>query len=121
MQNKLIRRIYKQGDIIWVRFPFSDKPDKARVRPAIVVSNRKSNKLDNDLLICPITTTLRDTPFSFVINISDVTISLPEKSEIRCNKIYTLRNYFVISKLSYLKKDKHRLLIDKIYSCIKNN
>ena len=100
--NKLTGKMYKQGDIIWVRFPFSDKPDKARVRPAIVVNNRISNKLDNDLLICPITTTLRNTPFSFVINTSDVTTPLPEKSEIRCNKIYTLRNHFVISKLSFL-------------------
>ena len=113
--------MYKQGDIIWVRFPFSDKPDKARVRPAIVVNNRISNKLDNDLLICPITTTLRNTPFSFVINTSDVTTPLPEKSEIRCNKIYTLRNHFVISKLSFLKKDKHKLLIDKICSCFRKN
>ena len=72
--------MYNQGDIVWVRYPFSDKPDKSRVRPAIVVSNHKSNKLDNDLLICPITSTLRDTPFSFVIQDSFVTIPLYNKN-----------------------------------------
>ena len=68
--------MYKQGDIITVKYPFSDKPQKAKLRPAIVISNKKSNNLDNDLLIAPITTTIRATPFSFTIDNKDILLNL---------------------------------------------
>ena len=34
---------YKQGDIIWVKYPFFDQPNKAKARPAVVVSHERSN------------------------------------------------------------------------------
>ena len=37
---------YKQFDIIWTQFPLSDKVDKLKVRPAVIVSNENSNGLD---------------------------------------------------------------------------
>jgi len=60
--------MYKQDGIITIKYPFSDKPQKAKLRPAIVISNKKSNSLDNDLLIAPITSTIRATPFSFPLD-----------------------------------------------------
>lgn len=40
---------YKQFDIIWTQFPLSDKIDKLKHRPAIIVSNELSNNSDNDI------------------------------------------------------------------------
>lgn len=106
--------MYKQGDIIKVHYPFSDNLRKSKIQPAIVVSNELSNNLDNDLLICPITTTLRGTPFSFILHNDDLTIPLPAKSEKRCNKITTIRNHIVIDKFSSLKANRLSDLLKKI-------
>lgn len=111
--------MYKQGDIITVKYPFSDKPQKTKLRPAIVISNKKSNSLDNDLLIAPITSTIRATLFSFPLDNKDLTKPLPKNSEIRCNKITTIRQKLVIDKISFLKKKKHKELVEKICSSIK--
>lgn len=114
---KLIELMYHQGDIIKVRYPFSDDPKKSKIRPAIVVSNKLSNDMDNDLLICPITTTLRLTPFSFPLKNEDMTIPLPEKSEVRCNKITTIRNHLVLDKFSTIKAEALKELLEKIHQC----
>ena len=88
--------MFKQGDIVIVRYPFSDNPIKEKLRPAVIVSNSKSNKLDRDYLICPITSTLRETPFSFRLSKKHTEKNLPKKSEIRCNKIVTIRDHLMI-------------------------
>ena len=43
-------RVYKQGDIILIRYPLSDKPEKSIIRPVVVVSNETSNSEDKDVL-----------------------------------------------------------------------
>lgn len=50
--------MYKQGDIIIVRYPLSDKPDKSIIRSVVVISNNLSNSLDKNILVCQITTRL---------------------------------------------------------------
>jgi mRNA-degrading endonuclease toxin of MazEF toxin-antitoxin module len=60
--------MYKQGDIIAVHYPLTDKPAKTKLRPAIVVSNNISNKLDNDILVCPITPKTHDSEFSYPLS-----------------------------------------------------
>ena len=83
--------MYKQGDIIAVYFPLTDKPAKTKLRPAIIVSNEKSNQVDNDILVCPLTTKIRDSEFSYLLNKNDLLQPLPNESEVRCNKIMTIR------------------------------
>ncbi|MFB9843248.1 type II toxin-antitoxin system PemK/MazF family toxin [Mucilaginibacter ginsenosidivorans] len=94
--------MYKQGDVIAVHYPLTDKPAKTKLRPAIVVSNEISNQLDNDVLVCPITTKTRDSEFSYALNNDDLSQSLPYGSEVRCNKIMTIRVWEkqIIGKIS---------------------
>lgn len=108
--------MYQQGDIISVNFPFSDDIKKSKLRPAVVVSNKTSNDLDNDLLICPITSTIRKSDFSFILNDSDLTQPLPKNSEIRCNKIATIRNSLVFGKVSSLKPNSLKKVLEMIKS-----
>ena len=42
--------MYKQGDIIVVKFPFTDGSEFKK-RPALVVSNDKVNKTDDYLIV----------------------------------------------------------------------
>ncbi len=76
--------MYKQGDIIAVHYPLTDKPAKTKMRPAIVVSNEISNKLDNDILVCPITTKNHNTEFSYGLNNDQLMQLLLPGSEVRC-------------------------------------
>jgi len=108
--------MYKQGDIVIVRYPFSDNPKKLKMRPAVIVSNEKSNNLDNDYLICPITSSIRSTSFSFLLNEDHSLKPLPEVCEIRCNKVVTMRDHLIINKFSELKNSSLDEVLKKIKS-----
>ncbi len=108
--------MYKHGDIVWVPYPLADQPTKTKVRPAIIISGEDSNKLDNDMLIAQITSVIRGDKFSFLISNSDTNTALPKESEIRCNKIATIRKSLIIGKLASLKSTKQKELYRKICS-----
>ncbi len=108
--------MYKQGDLVIVRYPFSDNPKKSKIRPALIVSNEKSNNLDNDFLICPVTTSLRLNSFSFSINPEDCLSPLPEHSEIRCNKVVTMREHLILNKFSELNRTSLKKVLELIKS-----
>jgi len=108
--------MYKQGDIVWVPYPLADKQGKTKVRPAIIISSEESNSLDNDLLIAQITSIIRSDKFSFRVRNSDLENPLPKESEIRCNKITTIRKQLIMGKLSSLKSSKQRELYKRICS-----
>ena len=108
---------YRKGDIIKVPYPYSDDFSKSKVRPAIIVSNDVSN--NNDYLVAPITSMIRKTPFSFAIENKDLTNSLPLNSEVRCNKITTIRQSLILGKISFLAKEKQEELSEKIYNSLR--
>lgn len=95
---------YKQGDIIMVRYPLSDKPEKSIIRPVVVVSNEISNQSDKDILVCQITTQLRKNEFSYLLTDDLLTVPMPEICEARCNKIATVRVWdkIILDKISEL-------------------
>lgn len=83
----------------------SDKPEKSKIRPVLIVSNDQSNQLDNDFLIIPITSKLRQQPFEILLTAQRITQPLPELSAVRCNKMHTIRNTRIIGKISSLTPD----------------
>ncbi len=107
---------YKQFDIIWTQFPLSDKIDKLKLRPALIVSSEVSNSLDNDVMVCPITSKIRGDEFAIVLTDKMVTNSLDLESEIRCNKITTIRNSLFSSKIGELLPEYHNMVLEKINS-----
>ena len=112
---------YKQFDIIWAQFPLSDKIDKLKHRPAIIVSNQISNNFDNDIMVCPITSKIRGDNFSVLLTENMMTNSLDLESEIRCNKVTTIRNTLIISKVGELLPQHHAIVLKKIQSAFGND
>lgn len=108
--------MYKQGDIIMVRYPLSDKLNKSIIRPAVVVSGALSNRMDHDVLVCQITTQLRDTEFSILLTDNSVTVLMPKTCEVRCNKIATIRvnDKLIIGKVSEMKPGSLKYILDKV-------
>ena len=112
---------YKQFDIIWTQFPLSDKIDKLKLRPALIVSNEFSNNLDNDVMVCPITSRIRGDEFAIVLTDEMVSNPLDVESEIRCNKVTTIRNSLFSSKIGSLLPEHHNQVLEKIKSAFGND
>lgn len=85
--------LYNQGDIIIIRYPLSDKPEKSIIRTVIIVSNKYSNSQDKDILVCQITKKLRNNDFSYLPTVDVLTVPMPQICEVRCNKIATIRTW----------------------------
>jgi mRNA-degrading endonuclease toxin of MazEF toxin-antitoxin module len=112
--------MYKQGDIIIIRYPLSDKPAKSIIRPVVVISNELSNSLDKDILVCQITTHLRNDQFSILLTDDKVSVPMPEACEVRCNKIATVRVWdkVILDKISTVKAKGLSVIIDKVKSAL---
>jgi mRNA interferase MazF len=109
---------YRQFDIILVNYPFSDDPTQTKIRPALIVGNDASSSDDDDYLCCPITSTFRRGEFGIKLTENDLSVSLKIDSELRCNKIYTIRENLIFKKISTLKPQKHDEVIETIISAI---
>ncbi len=111
---------YKQFDIVWTKFSFSDKIAQYKIRPAIIISNQISNFLDNDIILCPITSQIRGDAFGVELTNEMLSNSLDIRSEIRCNKLMTIRKLLVISKSGEVLLPYHQLIIEKVWKAFDN-
>ncbi len=90
--------MYKQGDILVVRFPFTDGSEFKK-RPALVISNNIVNQT-GDYLLVQITSKINTDELSVQIEDQDVIESLPLKSFIRIHKIFTVSERLILSKVT---------------------
>ncbi len=109
---------YKQGDLVWLNYPYSDDFSQSKRRPAIIISNDISNSLDDDYLLCPITSILRNDVFSFRLEKEFLSRPLPKVSEVRCNKIVTVRESLIIAKFASLSHSEIMKLIEVVKKTI---
>lgn len=105
---------YKQGDLVWLNYPYSDDFSQSKRRPAIIISNDISNSLDNDYLLSPITSNLRNDVFSFRLENEFLSRPLPKLSEVRCNKIVTVRESVIIAKFVSLLPSEVTKLVEVV-------
>ncbi len=109
--------MYKQGDIIVVKFPFTDGSE-FRKRPALVVSNDMLNKTD-DYLIVQITSKINNDWLSISIEDSDCLQPLPLKSCVRSHKIFTVHKSLILNKITKVKPNFLKKVTEKIGTLIK--
>lgn len=109
---------YEQGEIVWADYPLSDKPDKPKIRPVLIVSNANSNKLDNDLPIVPITSRIRGEAFEIVLTNDKLSAQLPALSAVRCNKLHTIRQTRITGKIAAVTPIALRNIVETICSSI---
>jgi len=92
---------YKQGDIVFINFPFSDG-SSFKPRPALIISN-DSLRYVNEVIFLPITGTRFKDKLGFNINNNMVVRDMPKNSQIRLNKIFAMDKKLVIKKVNELK------------------
>jgi mRNA interferase MazF len=85
---------YSRGEIVWVKFPFSDL-STTKLRPALIISNTNVNKT-GDYLLIQVTSRLRNDSLSLLINDTDYSGSpLLRQSEVRLHKIFILNENLI--------------------------
>lgn len=96
---------YEAGDIVLVPFPFTDLSATKR-RPVMVLSTEGCNRRSEDFVTCGITSNLKDRGHSVVIDSGDMAEgTLPVKSQVKADKIFTLERSLVLRRLGKVRPD----------------
>lgn len=91
--------ICKQGDIVIVPFPFTDLSG-LKQRPVLVLSKGEYNRKTDDVITCGITANLKDSEYSVIVdNLGLTQGSIPVKSRIKVDKLFTLEQSIIKKKL----------------------
>lgn len=110
--------MYKQGEIILIRMPFSDLTN-SKQRPVLVISNDSYNSKTEDIVIAAITSKLGGLEHSVRIDTKDLTEGkLKVTSEIRADKIYTLSKSIVRRKFGQVNVEIIESVREKINNLI---
>ncbi|RDC63317.1 type II toxin-antitoxin system PemK/MazF family toxin [Adhaeribacter pallidiroseus] len=90
---------YKQGDIVWINFPFTDG-SQSKPRPALILSNTRVNDT-GDYILVQITSKVRNDGLSLAISVNDYRLSpLLLTSYVRIHRIFTSNEALISSKIS---------------------
>ena len=110
---------YNQGDIVLVRFPYTDL-SSSKVRPAVVVSNTKVHS-SSDIIVAQITSQEITGSFAYKFSNKDLTDPLKiDGGTVYCKKIATLDEKIVQKKISTFKSEKIPELVTILKSIFDN-
>ncbi len=111
--------MYNQRDIVLIPIPFTDLSSHKK-RPVIIISNDNYNEINYDIVVVALTSNLIfENKYSIDIdnhNLEDG--RLPQKSRIRCDKIYTVSKTIVLKRYNKVNKMTFGLIKQKISSLI---
>ena len=108
--------MYKQGDIVLVDFPFSNRGG-SKIRPALVISNGILNKVD-EIFLLPITGTDFNDGLGFNIYKEGLDYPLAKPSYVRVNNILTLDKHLIVRKINRLNNVLLEQIIDSFSEVI---
>ena len=107
-----------QKELVLLPFPFSDQ-ESSKVRPALVVSNDSFNRKGDDFIAVPLTTVIKDEPYSVVINQQDLCSGkLLKPSRVRADKIFNVEKDLIMMKIGTINDrtfEKIKLEISKMF------
>lgn len=110
--------ILKQGEIILLKYPFTDL-EGSKVRPALIISQDKFNKKGNDVIAIPLTTIIKEEPYSILITQNDLTNGkLIKPSRIRIDKIFTVDKNLILMKIGKINSKILNKIKKEIYKII---
>jgi mRNA interferase MazF len=99
-----------QGEIVLIRFPFSNMVDY-KIRPAIIISNDKFNQYF-DSWLCPITSVL--TAQGEPINKYLEEGNLDKLSYAKTTVLFSISSDLILKKVGKLSKQKTKEIIEEI-------
>ncbi len=94
-----------QKELVLLPVPFSNLAER-KVRPALVVSNNSFNKKSDDFIAVPLTSVIKDEPYSVLLNQPDLLSGkLIKPSRIRVDKIFAVNKNLVSMKIGLIKEN----------------
>ncbi len=97
--------MYDQGEILIVPFPFSDL-SSVKQRPVLVLSKKIDNENTEDIITCGITSNLKDTKYSVLIENTHLEQGkIPTKSRIRVDKLFTLNKNIIKKRIARVNQE----------------
>lgn len=97
--------MYKQGEIVVVPFPFSDL-SKIKQRPVLILSKNLDNEKSDDLIICGMTSNIKDSKYSVLLdNKNLIEGSIPKPSRVKIDKLFTISQDIVKKKVARLNQE----------------
>ncbi len=110
--------IFQQKELVLLPYPFSNQGG-SKVRPAIIVSNDNFNKRCEDCVMVPLTTVIKDEPFSLIVTQGNLESGkLLKQSRIRIDKIFTIKKNLIIMKIGKVNDktiEKIKFEINKVF------
>lgn len=106
---------FNQRDVVLIPIPFTDLSSNKK-RPVIIISNDNYNKNNLDTVVVALTSNLMfKNKYSIEIDNHNLEKGkLPQKSQIRCDKIYTLSKNIVVKKFNKVNKQTYELIKQKL-------
>jgi len=109
----------RQRDIILIPIPFTDLSSHKR-RPVLVVSNDHYNQKTQDIVVMAITSKLDAPDYAVIFEDEDMQEgTLPRKSMIRVDKIYTLSQGIVVKRYGQVKETTLEKVRKKLFRLVK--
>ncbi len=106
---------FEQMDILIVPFPFTDLSG-FKQRPVLVLSSNEYNRKTNDIVTCGITSNLKDADYSVLITNDDLDEgSIPARSRIKVDKIFTLDQGIVKKKVAKVNEKVLGMVKEKLF------
>jgi mRNA interferase MazF len=106
---------------VLVPFPYSDLSSSKR-RPVLILSNNKYNNHFPDILVCVITSNLYKDDYSVILSDKDIEAGiLPEKSVIKCHKLFTIEQSKIIKRFSIVHEAKFEEVRNMILQLIQTS
>ena len=110
--------IFQQKELVLLPYPFSDQGG-SKVRPAVIVSNDNFNRRCEDCVMVPLTTVIKDEPFSLLISQDSLESGkLLKQSRVRIDKIFTIKKTLIIMKIGKINDktlERIKLEINKLF------
>jgi mRNA interferase MazF len=107
----------KQRNIVLLKWPFSDLSG-TKLRPALVVSNDILNNRLADCIMVPLTTILKEEPYSITLYQKDlVSGKLIKPSRIRVDKIFAPAKSLIVKEIGTISEEIFNMVKKEIVAC----
>jgi mRNA interferase MazF len=106
---------FQQKEIVLLPYPFSDQKE-SKVRPAVIISNNNFNKKSEDCVMLPLTSVIKEVPYSILISQEDLSSGkLLKPSRIRIDKIFTINQNLARMKIGIINTDVFKKIKSEIF------
>ena len=106
--------LVEQKQIVLISYPYSDLVG-TKVRPGLVVSGNSLNKKSKDCILVPLTTVMKDEPYSVTISQDNLEEGkLIKTSRARVDKIFSVEKNLIRKTIGIMNDDSFSILKSKL-------